>query len=88
MAKTRSTVPITQRALIQRINRVLARDGQQLKAYRGGKWESDLGRYYIVDLNRNRLLRGDVELDDLGRELDVIAGYEKLEEGEGRSNHD
>lgn len=80
MAKTRSKVPITHRALVQRINRVLAKEGEQLKSYRGGKWDSDLGRYYIIDLNRNVLVRGDVDLEALGRKLKVLAEYEAIEE--------
>ncbi len=82
MKKKAEKVLVTRRALIQRINRVLAKREEQLRAYRGGRWQSDLGRYYIVDLGRNAIVRGDVDLEDVGRELKVIAGYEAIEKEE------
>jgi hypothetical protein len=73
-------VLLTERAVIQRINRKLASEHQQLKTYRGGRWESDLGRFYVVDLNRNAIVAQHVVLDELARELGAIAGYEAIEE--------
>lgn len=81
MAKTRAKVPITRRALIQRINRVLAKDGEVLKTNRHpGVGRDDLGRHYVVDVNRNFLVDRDVDLEEVGRRLKVIAGYETIEE--------
>lgn len=71
-------VQVSTRALIQRINRVLGKQDEQVKAYRGGRSEVQLGRYYIVDINRNFLVAGDVNLEALGRELKVLAGWEAL----------
>jgi hypothetical protein len=75
-------VPVTTRALVQRINRKLARDEKQLRAYRGGRWETTLGRYYVVDVNRNAIVDTDVNLETLARELDALRAWEALMEEE------
>jgi hypothetical protein len=76
-------LPISPRAAIQRINRKLATmDSRRLKTYRGGKWESDLGKYYLVDVERSAIVRGHVDLEAFAKELEVLAGYERVEEPE------
>jgi hypothetical protein len=81
MAKS-TTVPVSVRAAMQRINRKLAPDGEKLlKCREGARWLSDLGRYYILDVNRNVLLTRHVALDALGRKLKVLAPWESLVEG-------
>ena len=75
----KNKVPVTQRALIQRINRALEKEGQILKTTRGNKWRSSLGDYYVVDLNRNTMISTHVDLEELGREIKVLAPYESME---------
>jgi hypothetical protein len=85
-AKAKGTkVPVTERALIQRINRKLAADNQLLRTARyirddRGGWypNPDLGRYYVIDLNGNLLIYRDVDLEQLARELAAIAPWEQL----------
>jgi hypothetical protein len=82
MKKTRK-VPVSTRALVQRINRVLKSKQQQLKVARG-RWaeETQLGRYFVVDLNRNVILdRPNLELEAFARELKVLAEFEAWEDG-------
>jgi len=73
-------VPVTMRALIQRINRKLAAQGEKLKTYRGGRSEVQLGRYYIIDVRRNFLVAGNQDPEGLGRELGVLKEWEKVEQ--------
>lgn len=72
--------PVSERALIARINRKLKIDGQTLKKLRGDRWLNDLGRYYIVE--NNHVVQGDINLEEFGRELEVLRPWEKLTEGE------
>jgi len=46
----RQKVPITMRALIQRINRKLRDDDTMLKITRGERWRHDLGDCYVVNV--------------------------------------
>lgn len=72
-------VPITERALVQRLRRALARDGDRLIANRR-PWEhgpANVGRYYIVD-KRNIMTDHDVDLVALGREVGVMRPWEQL----------
>ncbi|MEP7366188.1 MAG: hypothetical protein ABI972_23265 [Acidobacteriota bacterium] len=74
-------VPITHRALIQRINRKLAQDGMILKTarlYSTGHENTNLGRYYIVDRTKNTLAFSHCDLDYWGKRVGVLAEWEKL----------
>jgi len=46
-------VPVSERALIQRINRALAKEGEKLKKARGVRTILSVGDYYILDIQRN-----------------------------------
>lgn len=68
-------MPVTARALVQRINRKLDSQDEQLKAKRGPKG----GQYFLVDLRRNFLIRDDVDIEELGRKTGVLEDWEELE---------
>ena len=77
MAKVK-TVPVSMRALIQRINRKLWPELQQLKATRGDRWRNQLGDYYVVDLNSNAILSQHVSPEKYGRELGCLSPWEGI----------
>jgi hypothetical protein len=68
------------RALVQRINRKLARDeGQQLRAAR--TYTTDTGNYFIVDCVGGRggfIVCGHVDPAKLARELGVLRAWEAV----------
>ncbi len=74
------TVPVSRRALIQRINRALRKDDKILKTARSERVRLDLGDYYIINTRRNLLTDKQIDLESLGRELDALADYERLED--------
>jgi hypothetical protein len=69
-------VPVTVRALSQRINRLLAAKGQELKKTRGVPAVDALGSYYL--LRGNSVFADHVDLEALGRELGALADHERL----------
>lgn len=74
--------PVSERALIARINRALKREDDlaQLKTCReDSRAYSTCGRYYIVDHSRNTITATHVDLENLGRELGVLADHEEVE---------
>jgi hypothetical protein len=73
-------IPVTERALIQRINRVLRRDGRILKATRGEHSLREVGQYYILGFDRNAVRTLHVDIQELARELGVLRSFERLEE--------
>jgi hypothetical protein len=75
---TKQRVPITEKALYQRINRKLRADGEVLKRARG-RVGTTLGEYYVLDIQRNFVAQRDVDLAELGRELGVMAEWESLQ---------
>ncbi len=78
-------VPVSERALFQRINRNLNRNDRKLCTARGfwdGRvWQEDtnLGRYYVVDIRRNLVVDAHVNLEQFGRDLEVLAPWEAME---------
>lgn len=82
----RERVPVTMRALMQRINRKLRADDRQLRAARGeGNARHALGDFYLVDFNRNAVIEKDVDPEALGRELAVLRPWEQIvKEGDKR----
>jgi hypothetical protein len=72
---------ITKSALIQRINRQLAKAGERLRTARSWSARLDCGEYFIVN-ERNCMLAHDVDIEELGRQLEVIARHERLADDE------
>lgn len=62
-------ITITQRALIQRINRALKKDLEILKSDRRGG-------YVRVDLERNIIIEEDVDLAAKAKKLSVLKAWE------------
>jgi hypothetical protein len=80
---TSTQVPVSMRALLQRINRKLAKDQEVLKTLRGQRYENDLGRYYTVNVADNRIAATHVDPAMLGQELGVLAVWECVTAEEG-----
>ena len=87
MAKTKqrgspaaTKIPITRRALIQRINRALQQRDEQLRAARGPRQQRELGDYWILDLRKRCVASKNIDPEKLARELGVLQPYESVEE--------
>ena len=77
--------PVSMRALIQRINRKLRHNGEVLKVARGSRAEAeaDVGRYFIVNIERNLLVNDHCDPEAIGREIGVMAEHERLVKDSG-----
>lgn len=76
---TLSRAPVSERAVVARINRALAKDNRTLRTTRAdSRWYSNTGRHYVIDIAQNCILWTDVDLEELGRELGVLADYETI----------
>jgi hypothetical protein len=80
MKKKQHFVPITRRALVQRIGRALEKNGERLKANVRPGLAPAIGNHFTVDMKRNSVARTHVELEELGRELGALKPYERVEE--------
>jgi len=72
-------VPVSERALVQRINRVLAKEDQALKKTRSSRWRADLGAFYTIDRRHNAIVDRMIDLEEFARELKTLAEYERLD---------
>lgn len=88
MAKKRA-VPVTERAVIQRVNRKLAEKHGKipsspptarvvLKKTRGWNAVQNLGEFYTLDVYSNTVLDTHVDLEAEARELGALADWETL----------
>jgi hypothetical protein len=75
---TKTFYLVSQRAAIERINRKLANESRQLRTSRSARAKQDLGRYYIIDFYRNWIVRKNIDMEELARELDCLATWEKV----------
>jgi len=66
---------VTPHALVQRINRVLAKDDRKLKVTRGKYWRSNFGQFHIIN-QRNCTISVKIDLESFGRELGCLRHYE------------
>jgi hypothetical protein len=74
-----SKVPVSERALVARINRLLAKQGETLRRCRpDSKWFGELGAYYRLDINHNSIIGKNLDIEALGRELGVLDAWEEL----------
>lgn len=71
-------VPVTERALVQRINRALRDQGEVLKKSRGTQAFLDVGEFYILDIRGNFVAHMNVDIAELGRTLGILKDYEQL----------
>lgn len=72
-------VPLSERALLKRINRKLKKDHEMVKKCRGDRWRHELGDLYAVDLYRNVIVVKNIDLEDEAKKLGVIQPWERLE---------
>jgi hypothetical protein len=77
-AMVKHRLPLSERALNQRINRKLKQDGKQLRTARSPSVELSRGRYFIVDVNHNSVTAHHIHLEELGHELGVLKPWEKV----------
>jgi hypothetical protein len=75
------TVAITQRALMARVNRKLAHEGQILKVSRSAAEKQNFGGYFVIDEGGNVSAHG---IDDLAAWVraefpDMLKPFENLE---------
>ena len=79
--KDEPRVTITRRALIQRVNRVLAKNGELGEVLRKARSDqATVGDWFIVDLKSSAIFQTRVDPEALGRKLGVVKPYEAVEE--------
>jgi hypothetical protein len=83
--KTERRVAVTERALLQRINRkFLADEGapaHEMKKTRGARAKIELGDFYVLNTERNFIDAHHVDPEATAREMKVMEEWEYLAEG-------
>ena len=75
---------VTERELLRRINRKLAVKCCMVRQWRtsgsNDLWTWHTGDYFLFDVERQAVVDGNLPLEALGREMDVLGPWEKLTE--------
>jgi hypothetical protein len=77
--RIRGGVPISRRALEQRVDRSLITQGKRLKRTRGEIAVHAVGTYFVTWNNDDSVAPVE-RLEELGRQLGMLASYERLVE--------
>jgi hypothetical protein len=75
-------VPVSLRAVIQRINRKLSPEEKVLKIARSQRTADVMGWYYTIDANGGWVIRKWVDIKQFAHELGVLKPWEELEDDE------
>ena len=71
--------PVTELAVKRRINRLLVEKGECLrKCSSSSPWLSELGNYYIAEINTDNIIQTDVDLKGLARKEGVMKSGEAI----------
>lgn len=75
----KTKIPLSERAIVARINRKLIKEGYlRLKKARGGRAVASVGDYYLIDANRNLIHATHVNPEGYARQIDVMSKYEAM----------
>ena len=76
---TATKAPVSRRALIQRLNRKLAKDGFTVKKTSGKQAKIEVGEFFVLNLERGVVTEKHVNLETLGRKHGVLAEWERMD---------
>ena len=80
VAKVKFKVKLSERAVLARVNRALAKNDEILRICRkDSRGHLELGRFYSVDLSRDVVKSKGVDLEKWAREMKVMKPYETLD---------
>jgi hypothetical protein len=71
-------LPVSIRAIMQRINRALPEHQQLKSAARSARWQAEVGLHYIVDGAAGHVVSRNVDLEQLARKLGCIKEWEEV----------
>ena len=69
---------VTERALIERLRRKLAKKGMNIYKNTRGPYMGNLGEYYVVDLSTNNISHSIDSIEEYSREDGVLNKWEEL----------
>lgn len=74
------TNPVSERALVARINRALAKQSEKLRRCRkDARGFSNLGAYYLLDVYQSQVIDTHVDIEAFGRQLNVLGDGETFQ---------
>ena len=77
--KKSNKIPVSERALVARLQRALAKEGERLQKTRTQRARLELGEYFTVG-ESNVVARRGFEIEGFARKMGVLREYEEMVE--------
>jgi hypothetical protein len=71
-------VAVSERALLQRLNRRLRDEGIVIKKARGERAQLQVGDYFALKIVGNYIVDKDCDLEELGKQHGALQGWEEM----------
>jgi hypothetical protein len=79
------TIPVTERAIVARLKRFLARDDFRLVRSRNPETRATAGELFVLDVRENAITEDHhLDLEEFARKMGVLQAYEHLSPSVGR----
>jgi hypothetical protein len=75
---TKTKMPVTIRAVTQRLNRRLKSEYLVLTATRGDQQREQFGDYFLLNFRKKTVVRTHIDLELLARDWGVLQDWEKM----------
>jgi len=72
--------PVREHAVALRLNRAMAEDGYRVRKARGQRAVLSVGQWYVMNTTYNIVTQTHVNLEELGREWNVLRDWETVAE--------
>lgn len=69
---------VAERAIVQRVNRALAKRGMKLIKSKGSRQVAELGAWHIADERQGEIVAKNVNLTEIARQEGALASYEAI----------
>jgi hypothetical protein len=70
---------ISTRALLARVNRALAAEGQIFRRSRGKKLKAQLGEWHILDKTKGEIAARDLDIEQWARDRNLLQSWEEID---------
>jgi len=70
------TIPVNETSLLQRVNKILAKDDHRLVKSRSNGEKSNMGEWYVIETHNSQVVDFYCKIEEIGRATGALKTYE------------
>ena len=70
------TIPVNETSLLQRVNKILAKDDHRLVKSRSNGEKSNMGEWYVIETHNSQVVDFYCKIEEIGRTTGALKSYE------------